>query len=814
MKILSIRLHPFGGTANLKCTLNNGINVLEGPNEFGKSTLSNALWHALFTPTNLTPSNLLKTMGRWYPKPGGDHARVTLQFHADGHHWTLQKSWGACGASSLQSDGAPGIADAIQVQASLNTLLHRNEATWKHVLFTGQAQLAATMEQLRANAGKVDEVQSFLAGASAIPGDIPPDKLTAALEDRIAKHFGRWDINTRGPVGGRGIERPWVNEVGPLLEAYYAQERIRRKLDEVILHEKAVDDINAKILSLIGDMSSDDDFVRSGRTIRDGLGKRAGLDERCQRLTGELRLLKDIMTAWPGAAQVTQGKEAELTGVVNDLESLEAELLNARKRNQAEQTRVAHGLLTKAKEEWQRAAIQLSESKAVPPELLAGIGKLEKEIDRLRIQIAAQKLTAKLESAASLSVRIQRGTGGPETIILSPSEAWEEQADGIFRMEYQDLKLSVESGTGDVNALFTGLESARQRYTEILKTIGHESLAAAQLADTEHRKLIAEEKTKKTLYQAALQERSEQEWAADMTALADLPETRSVEVLEKEKTARLGRKAALDLEIRQEREKIAKWTTDHVDLDTLTDKILSKTAEDKQGRQDLAGLPELPDGFASIPEYLELLSKREAAREQREQRLGNLKLEQAALTGAAPNNTAEELSADLEIKQREFERQQADGQALLRIQAKLQGVITERGIDDPMKELVAAVSSYFRDLTEGRYQEVTLDGTAPVKVAGALSLDTALLSQGTLGSLALATRLALSELYLKDMDGFFLLDDPFTDLDASRRAAAVKAIGTFSQKHQVLFFTCHPEHAQELQNLVGAQSAPVGIAVV
>ena len=136
MKLLSIRLHPFGGTANRTCTLHDGINVLEGPNEFGKSTLSNALWHALFTSTHLTPAALRNTMGRWYPKPGGDHVRVTLEFEANGQIWTLQKTWGAGAASSLQADGAASIADPAKVQAQLATLLRRNEATWRHVLFT------------------------------------------------------------------------------------------------------------------------------------------------------------------------------------------------------------------------------------------------------------------------------------------------------------------------------------------------------------------------------------------------------------------------------------------------------------------------------------------------------------------------------------------------------------------------------------------------------------------------------------------------------------------------------------------------------
>jgi hypothetical protein len=290
--------------------------------------------------------------------------------------------------------------------------------------------------------------------------------------------------------------------------------------------------------------------------------------------------------------------------------------------------------------------------------------------------------------------------------------------------------------------------------------------------------------------------------------LAD-PETRSVEVLEGEKNRLFARKAALDLGIYQEREKIATWTLDHTDLVSLTNKFIDKTAESNQAKQELAGLPELPEGFASIPEYLDLLSAKEAARERQSSSLIDLKLKQATLTGEAPDNTAEELSADLEIKQREFVRQQSEGQALLRIQSKLQTVISERGIDDPMQGLATAVSSHFDKLTAGRYRDVTLDGSTPVSVSGALQLDTALLSQGTLGSLALATRLALSELYLKDMDGFFLLDDPFTDMDTTRRAAAIQAIGTFAENHQVLFFTCHPEHAEELLENVGANSLKV-----
>ena len=55
MKILRIHLHLFGGATDRFFDLSAGLNIIEGPNEFGKSTLNQALWHTLFTPTNLTP---------------------------------------------------------------------------------------------------------------------------------------------------------------------------------------------------------------------------------------------------------------------------------------------------------------------------------------------------------------------------------------------------------------------------------------------------------------------------------------------------------------------------------------------------------------------------------------------------------------------------------------------------------------------------------------------------------------------------------------------------------------------------------------
>jgi exonuclease SbcC len=806
MKLICIRLHPFGGTANRSCYLHDGVNVLEGPNEFGKSTLINALWNVLFTPTNLTPANLRKTMGRWYPKPHGDHAQVSLEFYAGGQKWMLQKTWGAGASSSLQADDAAGIADPATVQLQLNRLLIRNEATWRQVLFTGQAQLVATIEQLRAQHGEMDDVQPLLAGATTLSGDIPAEKLTAALETKISQHFGRWDQLTHRPASGKGIDDPWVKGVGPLLDAWYEMERTRRNLDEVRQHEKSVDEINLQIKSLVGEMSSDKDFILTGRSLRDQLATREGLEQRCQRLGAELKVLKQIMMEWPGAANVIDAKKSEQAGVESTLKSLEVELSASRKRLQASQLRSTYGLIVAAKNDWQTASKNLAKFKPVEAESLAELQRIEDEIHSARINLAAQKLTAKLESSNALFVTVQLGTEQPEEVGISPLTVWKNQADGIFRLDYQDLKVSVESGGGHVKDLLSALEKAQTRQAEILKSLGHQDLQAAKVADSEYKRCAAEEGEKKRIYTAALAGRGQEEWDADMTALSNLPETRSVEILETENRNFRDRRLLLEHQIRQEHEKVHSWTRDYGSLDSLTETILVKAAELAHATRELEALPKLPEGFTSISEYLYLLTRKEGEQNEREQALNNLKLSLASLHGVTPSSTTEELSIDLEIKEREFKRQREDGKALLRIQSRLQTILVESGTSNPLQGLADAISKHFRTLTSDCYNEVTLDGTAPATVEGTLKIEAKLLSQGTLGSLALATRLGLSELYLKDMEGFIALDDPFTDMDPYRRNAAARTIGVFGKQRQVLLFTCHPEHARELAEIAGAHS--------
>jgi uncharacterized protein YhaN len=240
-------------------------------------------------------------------------------------------------------------------------------------------------------------------------------------------------------------------------------------------------------------------------------------------------------------------------------------------------------------------------------------------------------------------------------------------------------------------------------------------------------------------------------------------------------------------------------------LDALTTKILEKAAELTGAENELAGLPQLPGGFDSVATYLDDLGRREQSQSDAEEALKSLKIEQAGLAGAAPKRTAEELREELEAKERAFQRQEGIGQSLSRIRTKLEEIVSNRDDEDPMRGLAEAVTRHFEQLTCGRYRGVRLEGATPVEVRGPATLETGTLSQGTVGSLALATRLALAELYLDGMEGFLVLDDAFTDMDPNRRRAAERSLGAFAENRQVVFFTCHPDHARGLAEHAGGK---------
>ena len=795
MKIKSIRLHPFGATRDRTYRFNAGVNVLEGPNEAGKSTLCNALFHALFTSSRLTPAKFRDTMKRFVPLPDGDHARVTLVFDHAGTEHTLIRTWGAGANSLLVRSGAPELADGGEIDAIVQKALRWNQATREHVLFINQAKLGATLELLRDSGS--DDVGEILRSSGAIDGDMAPEKLIAALEQRIDALYSNWDRQFGRPRDGKGISNPHKQKVGPVLKAWYAQETLRQEHAQVLQHEKDVDAVHAEITQVQALIEKEKLLVEDGRTRKEGLHRRAILEQDLKHGQAEIVRLMKVMTEWPGAEQVLKEKNEALLRCGVDLEKLKTEIMNARLHEGAEKVRTGFQAITEAKKAVDDARKELAAQKPVTKEQIDEIRKLVQRIERIEVEIKAQKLAAVLQAQEPMSVKVARGGTAEETISLSPGAPYHCGAEGRIAISAGALSISIRSDQKDVEQLYADLEQARQKHQQELAALEVADLPALIARKENHD--LAQQKLDRAnaTYIASLQKKTEEQWQKAIDDLKNIPPTRSLTELEQEQRRILADLARHEQEKKGLEKNLAEWTKTFTSVDRLTMKVVDLRGEILKNETELAKLPTVPEGYPDANAYLLALKKANDAFDRAKEQLQQAQLKLSNLEGRTPANSLEELKEELELAEREFDRTLNEAKAYERILMRVRALADREG-PDPLAGMAKRVEHFVRMLTDGRYKP-QLEGIKATGLLGDHALENRLLSQGTKGCLALAIRMAYGEVYLGEGEGFMLMDDPLTDMDPDRRRCAVNAINDFAGKYQVIVLTCHPEHAQLFQ---------------
>ncbi len=103
----------------------------------------------------------------------------------------------------------------------------------------------------------------------------------------------------------------------------------------------------------------------------------------------------------------------------------------------------------------------------------------------------------------------------------------------------------------------------------------------------------------------------------------------------------------------------------------------------------------------------------------------------------------------------------------------------------------------FRILTNGRYQDVTLDRALRICAdAEGAYRDIGFLSEGAADQLYLAVRLAICDLVLpSSLTAPVILDDALASFDDERCADALKFLKSAAKDRQILLFTCHSREA-------------------
>lgn len=135
-------------------------------------------------------------------------------------------------------------------------------------------------------------------------------------------------------------------------------------------------------------------------------------------------------------------------------------------------------------------------------------------------------------------------------------------------------------------------------------------------------------------------------------------------------------------------------------------------------------------------------------------------------------------------------------------------ILLKKGIEKYEKERQPAVfreaEQYFRAVTGGRYVRVIRQmGSDRICVEGGDGnrISAAVLSRGTAEQLYLSLRFGyITEYGRHDESLPAVFDDILVNFDPERRQRSCEAIAKLSEINQVIFFTCHPDTAQMLQD--------------
>lgn len=170
------------------------------------------------------------------------------------------------------------------------------------------------------------------------------------------------------------------------------------------------------------------------------------------------------------------------------------------------------------------------------------------------------------------------------------------------------------------------------------------------------------------------------------------------------------------------------------------------------------------------------------------------------------------LAVEKEALARELERREGEYQA---ISAAMEGLKAANAqLQERFSpELNRRAAYYLSRLTGGRYREVSLDrelDASAMEGGGVLPRRALFLSKGTVDQIYLAVRLAVYDLCLKERQAPLVLDDALAAFDDERMALALDLLAWLAEDRQILLFTCQGREAAGLAGRSGVtiQSLP------
>jgi len=781
MRIRNISCTQFAGVRDRNVSFCEGINVICGNNESGKSTLVNLISRTLFQDAKLDRRKDKEFYERYFPAAKKDAARLAdfvdgkITFEDENGTYVLSKEWGVDPRCTLSTpDGV--IRDQNRIAELLKQILVYGEGVYTGMLFSPQNHADGALRTVLDAAGKSDtrqELVNVISQAFSESDGISADAIEQAIGEKIDEIAGKhWDIDRQMPMRKAGR---WSTGLGEILKAYYAVEDAQNVVEELSRLEAEVDRTTAAYAEADSAVSAAEESYGRFRAFASQLVVENERKKSVSRMEAELSKLSAVRSQWPQMS-------ADLAA---------AKALQTEKENRAvlEQYDTANRLRTEI-EMLQAAA---SDRRCPTEEEIRQVKAAQRSITALENRLCGMNLQASVRMLDGRCVEIVSLRTGKPVDAASITEAVRITVPGVMEMELSPADVDV----GKVEAELAAL---REAVDQILGTYQVSDLQELeQLAKTVADAKLKEE-TAQNRFAMLLGSTEYEKLEAAARSIADRP--RSMEQIETEIRRLCGSSDAVRY-ITAKETVMAGYAAEYGCISDLETRVYDLEAELKRAGESMASLQEIPAEYHSVsdPEaYLEQLRRTLKQRQLlRETALTEKTAAVSRLQGRREHSD-EDPVAKLEQTKRSFAQQKELLHHWVHIEEVFRS-LREDLRNNPMQSLANQFAHYLRLISGDSVTSAFPDQEklhVSIYSRDEKVLDYGMLSEGTKETVSLAFRLAVLDHLFPD-GGVIVLDDPFTDMDADRTEQACRLIMDCAQRHQVIFLTCKEDYLTMLQ---------------
>lgn len=788
MKITRVSCEQFAGARDRMVTLTDGINVIYGKNESGKSTLVNLLFATLFQRAKLDNRSDREFKNLYFPaaKKGrsvvGDFIDGKVTIETDEGTYTISKVWGV-GADCRLTTPDGTLRDPDDVEALLKEVLVYGRGVYEDLLFTSQSATERALISLLDESAKKETKQEIVGAVSqafAESDGIPMDVIEQAITDRIAAIEGKhWDADRDAPARKMGR---WANGLGEILTVYYAWEDAADALDRISRAE-------ADVLRSVTEYTAKDAAARAAEEAYEKFNTFAGrLAAQSERKKSLDRLARDV---------------AKVTEVLSKWPQLAAAVERARALKEEKAHRDALDLYEAVKAERARIApedVRLAEAACPDASELAQAQKAQRDLTMLENQLCGMNLTAAVQMLGGHEVEITSLRTG-DVIALTDGNAAITEAVLITVPGVMEMRLSAANV--DVAAVETQMTACKETIAAILGKYGAESVEALE----RHTKAV--EAAKFAIEQAnnriarlmgglSMQQLDEMVAAAPATV-------RDKAAIQAEIAAVCGGDAGSF--ITRNEALLDNYAAEYGSINDLKAKAFDLEMERQKTEESVSSVADIPAEYAYITDPDAHLAALQAeAKSQQALR------EQALTRKTEAVSRLESVTADVDgdpiANEANTRRKLEETKAKLAHWKHIYEVFLaqkENVHNNPTQDIADRFLHYLSVISDGRISSDFPDCEKlnMLIYSNDILLDYGKLSDGTKETVSLAFRLAVLDHLFPDGGGVIVMDDPFNDMDSDRVAQSCLLLKECAKRHQVIFLTCREEYLPALEgNLI------------